>query len=148
MSQQLSLATGQDTARILIGGFVATLVITLLMYFGAPMMTGAPMDIAGELSRMVGTPWVVGMMAHFILGTVVFPFTYAYVAHSLLPGNDVVRGLLWGATLWFIAMLVMAPMMGKGVFMGAAPAAMSSLIGHLAYGLVLGLIVPPAWSHP
>ena len=35
-----------------------------------------------------------------------------------------------------------APMMGKAIFMGAMPPAVASLIGHLAYGLVLSLIVP------
>jgi hypothetical protein len=54
----------------------------------------------------------------------------------------VVRGLTWGALLWIVAMLVMSPMMGKGIFMGAVPTAVASLMGHLAMGVVLALIVP------
>lgn len=39
-------------------------------------------------------------------------------------------------------MVAMSPMMGKGFFMVGMPPAVASLVGHLAYGLVLGLIVP------
>ena len=127
--------------RTLIGGFAATLVITLMMYFGARMMLGAPMDIAGELGAMLGLPWAVGMAIHFALGTVVFSYIYSF-AGNMLPGPNVVGGVLWGILLWVAAMLVTSPMMGKGFFMGGVPAAMASLLGHVAYGAVLGLIVP------
>lgn len=143
MNQKLT-STYPETARILIGGLAATIVITVMMYFGASMMTGAPMDIAGELARMIGAPWVLGMVIHFVLGTVVFSFAYTLVVSKFLLGNGVIRGLIWGVILWLIAMLMMGPMMGKGVFMGAMPAAIASLVGHLAYGLTLGLIVPIA----
>ena len=126
---------------ILIGGFAATVVITLMMYFGARMMLGAPMDIAGELGAMLGLPWPVGMAIHFALGTVVFSYIYSFIGNRL-PGPNVVGGVLWGILLWVVAMLVTSPMMGKGFFMGGIPAAMASLLGHVAYGAVLALIVP------
>ena len=128
--------------RVLIGGFAATIVITMMMYFGASMMIGAPMDIAGELSSMIGTPWITGMIAHFVLGTVVFSFAYARLVSGLLPGPPPVRGMIWGVVLWLIAMLIMSPMMGKGLLMGGTKPAVASLLGHLAFGLVLGMIVP------
>ena len=37
-------------ARVLLAGLAATLLLTLMMYKGAPMITGKAMDIAGELS--------------------------------------------------------------------------------------------------
>lgn len=132
---------GLPHGRILIGGFAATIVITLMMYFGARMMLGAPMDIAAELGAMMGLPWPVGMAIHFVLGTLMFSYAYVFVG-TRLPGPGVVRGVLWGILLWVVAMLMTSPMMGKGLFMGAAPAAMASLLGHVAYGAVLGLIVP------
>ncbi len=142
MNEHIAIADHLDSGRILAGGFVATIVITLMMYFGATMMTGEPMDIAGELAGMIGAPWILGMIIHFVLGTVVFSFAYAYIAPRFLPGSGAVRGLLWGMILWLAAMLVMGPMMGKGLFIGGMSAAIPSLLGHLAFGLVLGLIVP------
>jgi len=136
-----------DVTRTLIGGFAATIVITLMMYFGASMMIGAPMDIAGELARMIGAPWLLGMVMHFVLGTAIFAFAYVFVAPMILPGNAPIRGMTWGIVLWLVAMLMMSPMMGKGLFMGAMPAAVASLVGHLAYGLTLGMIVPIPAKH-
>ena len=147
MSQTTAIAHHMDTARILMGGFAATIVITFMMYFGASIMIGAPMDIAGELARMIGAPWILGMLIHFALGTATFSFAYAIVAPRFLPGNAAVRGLIWGVVLWLVAMLMMSPMMGKGLFMGATPAAVASLVGHLAYGLTLGMIVPSNTKH-
>jgi hypothetical protein len=50
---------------------------------------------------------------------------------------------MWSVVLWLIAQTVVMPMMGAGVFssaMGGAMAAMGSLIGHLLYGSLLGVI--------
>jgi hypothetical protein len=134
--------TDVSPLRILLGGVASTVVVTMMMYFGARMMLGAPMDIAGELSGMLGLPWMAGMVMHLVLGMVVFSFAYALIVGPRLPGNAVVRGLIWGTLLWIVAMLVMSPMMGKGIFMGAMPPAVASLMGHLAMGVVLALIVP------
>ncbi|MCU7936554.1 MAG: hypothetical protein KZQ99_17035 [Candidatus Thiodiazotropha sp. (ex Dulcina madagascariensis)] len=128
--------------RTLAGGLVATVVVTAMMYFGASMMLGAPMDIAGELGAMLNVPWLLGMVMHFMTGTVIFSFAYALVVGPRLPGHAAIRGMIWGFVLWLIAMLAMSPMMGKGFFMGAMPPAVVSLMGHLAYGVVLGLMVP------
>jgi len=141
MSQTFATESHAPVSQILIGGFVGTIFITLMMYFGASMMIGAPMDIAAELARMIGVPWMVGMVMHFILGTVVFSCAYGLVAARFLPGGGVVSGVMWGVFLWLVAMIMMSPMMGKGLFMGAMPPAMASLFGHMAYGLTLGKIV-------
>ncbi len=147
MSPTTTITKHIDTSRTLMGGFAATIVITLMMYFGASMMIGAPMDIAGELARMIGAPWIFGMLIHFVLGTATFSFAYAFAAPRFLPGNAPIRGISWGIALWLVAMVMMSPMMGKGLFMGAMPVAMASLVGHLAYGLTLGMIVPIPAKH-
>ena len=133
-------------ARVLLAGLAATLLLTLMMYKGAPMITGKAMDIAGELGAMMALPWGMGMAVHFILGVLMFPAAYVLFAQSRLPGTAVVTGILWGLLLWVVAMLIMSPMMGKGIFMGAAPAAITSLMGHAAYGGVLGAIIGSATS--
>jgi hypothetical protein len=45
--------------------------------------------------------------------------------------------------LWLLAQLIVMPMMGGGVFsakMGGLMTAIGSLIGHVAYGALLGAI--------
>ncbi len=130
----------QSWRKLLLAGVFATIVLTLMMYFVAPMMTGSAIDIAYELSAMVGMPWVAGMIAHLGLGIVVFPLVYVAVLRRWLSGPPAVRGLIWGLLLWLIAMLVTSPMMGKGLFMGGPPPAMASLIAHAVYGGLLGAI--------
>ena len=50
------------------------------------------------------------------------------------------KGITWGLVLWLLAQVVMMPMMGAGFFSVSVMPAMGSLIGHLAYGWLLGWI--------
>lgn len=122
-------------------GFVATLVMTVLMYM-APMMGMPEMDIAGMLGNFLGIGWTMGMIVHFINGTIIFPLVYAYLIYRILPGSATARGVGWGLILFLLAQIVVMPMMGGGVFSSATPApmmmVMGSLLGHLLYGAVLG----------
>lgn len=130
-----------DTGRTLLAGLVATLVLTAIMYWIAPLMLGQPMDVAGMLSGMTGTSWSVGMVMHFLLGVLVFPLVYALILYTRLPGAPWLRGAIWGLVLWLIAEIVVVPMAGGGVFhaaMGGAMAAIASMMGHFVYGAVLG----------
>jgi hypothetical protein len=61
-----------NLVRTMLGGFAGTVAITLTMYFVSPMM-GVKMDIAGSLGKMLGGSWALGMMMHFINGTIIFP---------------------------------------------------------------------------
>ncbi len=129
-------------ARAALGGFLGTLAMTAMMYIVAPMM-GLRMDIAAMLGSMLGGSWAAGLMMHFVNGSVIFPGIYAYALYRHLPGSPAVRGTIWGAALWLIAQTIVMPMMGAGLFtsaMGGMMAAMGSLIGHVLYGTVLGVI--------
>jgi hypothetical protein len=51
--------------------------------------------------------------------------------------------MLWGGLIWFVAEVVMAPMLGAEIFgaaLGGLPAAMRALLGYLVYGATLGAI--------
>jgi len=129
-----------DWSRSLLGGFVGTLALTLMMYGVAPMMGAGKMDIAGMLGKMFGGWWI-GMLMHFFNGIVIFPLIYALILYRMLPGSPVVKGMMWAAILWLISQLMVMPMMGAGVFSmneGGMMAAIGSLIGHLIYGSLLG----------
>jgi uncharacterized membrane protein YagU involved in acid resistance len=131
-----------NPVRAMVGGFAGTVVMTAMMYVVAPMM-GLNMDIAQMLGSMLGNSWMAGMMMHFVNGTVIFPLIYVYVLYAWLPGSPLVKGILWGVILWFLAQAVVMPMMGGGFFssaMGGMMAVMGSLMGHLLYGGLLGAI--------
>lgn len=129
-------------ARAVLGGFVGTLAMTAMMYFVAPMM-GLRMDIAAMLGSMLGGSWAAGLMVHFLNGTVIFPAIYIFVLYARLPGSAVIKGTTWGVVLWLMAQVIVMPMMGGGLFssaMGGMMAAMGSLVGHVLYGSLLGVI--------
>jgi hypothetical protein len=137
---------GPPLSRVFLGGFAATLAITMMMYLIAPMM-GLNMDIAQMLGSMLGGSWWAGMLMHFMLGTVVFPLAYSFVLYHFLPGSPVVKGITFGAALWLVAQIVVMPMMGAGFFSsnaGGMMASIGSLMGHLLFGSVLGLLAQPA----
>jgi hypothetical protein len=142
VKQETQMGTHPTFARAALGGFVGTLAMTAMMYLVAPMM-GLHMDIAAMLGSMLGGSWTTGLMMHVVNGSVIFPAIYAYALYAHLPGSPAIRGTVWGVALWLIAQTVVMPMMGAGVFssaMGGMMAAMGSLIGHVLYGSLLGVI--------
>lgn len=131
-----------NLGRAVLGGLAGTVALTILMYVGAPMMGIGKMDIAAMLGSMLGG-WGMGMLMHFINGTVLFPSIYALILFSKLRGSPVTKGVTWGVTLWLVAGLMVMPMMGAGFFgtaHGGLTAAVASLMGHTIYGALLGVI--------
>ena len=128
--------------KTIAGGFIGTVMLTLMMRFVAPMM-GVRMDIVAKLGEMTHTGMAGGLFVHFLNGTVIFPLIYAYLLYRFLPGAPWQKGLLWGAILWLVLETVMMPMTGGGIFSretGGMKAVMAALIGHLVYGAILGAI--------
>jgi uncharacterized membrane protein YagU involved in acid resistance len=129
-------------SRAALGGFLGSVAMTAMMYVVAAMM-GLHMDIAAMLGSMLGGSWTAGLMVHFVNGSVIFPAIYAQALYAHLPGSPLIRGTAWGVGLWLIAQTVVMPMMGGGMFsaaMGGMMAAMGSLIGHVLYGSLLGVV--------
>ncbi len=115
--------------------------MTAMMYVIAPMMLGRPMDVAASLGSMLGGSWAMGMLMHLINGSVIFPLVFAFVLYRVLPGEPWLKGTVWGLVLWFLSQAVVTPMMGGGIFSarsGGLMAVIASLLGHAAYGVVLG----------
>lgn len=132
-----------NIGKVVLGGFAGTVVITIMMYVVSPMMMGMRMDIADMLGSMLGIGWTMGMIMHFVNGTIIFPAVYAFVLYGWLPGSPAVKGATWGAILWLLAQIMVMPMAGAGFFssaMGGMMAVVGSLVGHLLYGALLGVI--------
>lgn len=137
--------------RAIAGGLVGTILLTLMMRFVAPMMTGQKMDVAGKLGDMTGMGPIAGMIMHFLVGSVIFGLIYAFVLFRFLPGAPWQKGLLSGVIFWLGLEILMMPMMGGGFFssqMGGMKIVVAALIAHLVYGAALGLIAGSTPAKP
>ena len=131
----------EKLTRALAGGFVGTVVFTLMGLFVAPHVIGQPMDVAALMAPMFGGSHTAGVIAHFVTGTVVFPIAYLILGIRHLPGPAWLRGAIFMIPLYLIAMAVVMPLLGQGFFFGSPPKAMVALIGHVVFGLVMGAII-------
>jgi uncharacterized membrane protein YagU involved in acid resistance len=125
--------------RAIIGGFVGTVVFTLMMTFLAPVMLGHPMDIAAVLGTFTGLGKPAGVVMHFLLGTVGYAIAFVIVG-PYLPGPGWLRGVIFMTAIWFLAGLIAMPILGVGLFFGGVKEAIAALIGHVALGAILGSI--------
>ena len=140
-----------SVGRAIAGGLVGTILLTLMMRFVAPMMTGQKMDVAGKLGDMTGMGPIAGMIMHFLVGSVIFGLIYALALFRFLPGAPWQKGLLSGVIFWLGLEILMMPMMGGGLFssqMGGMKIVVAALIAHLVYGAALGLIAGSTAAKP
>lgn len=133
-----------DTKRAVLAGIVGTAVMTVLLLW-APIV-GLPSLAIGELlSTFLAVSVAVlrvgptgGWTIHILIG-IAFALLYAGVFARRLPGGPVGRGALYGFLIFLLAQLVFMPAVGAGVFSRGDPGMLlGSLLGHLAYGAVVG----------
>lgn len=134
------------TTQAVIAGIVATAMMTAVMFL-APLMGLPRMNVAEMLHGMVGIPVWLGWVMHFVIG-IVFAVAYVQWFNFRLPiENDLVRGMVYGVLVFVFAQVMMMLMRAMG--MGAEPGpeanmvmmAIGSFIGHLVFGLGLGLFI-------
>jgi hypothetical protein len=127
--------------KTLIGGLIATIAMTVIMII-APMMGMPKMSIGNMLASFMGVPEIVGWIMHFMIG-IIWAGVYVYFVCDKLNTSDAVKGMIFALAPWLIMQVMVMPMMGMGIFAAKAPHAgmvvMGTLIGHLVYGLVLGI---------
>jgi hypothetical protein len=132
----------ENMSSILKGGLIATAAMTLLMMV-APMMGMPKMPIGEMLAGFMGIPVAFGWIAHFMIG-VVLAAAYVVFWKDRLSVKPAVKGMLFALIPFFMAQIIVMPMMGAGLFSmnSGAPMmmVMGSLIGHLVYGAVLGIV--------
>ena len=127
-------------AKAMVGGLLGTLLQTLMVYGVAPVMAGHAMNVEVLLEHSCAP----GMPAHLLSGGVIFPLGYILLSSQSFSGPPVLQGMLWAGLIWFVAEVIMAPMLGAEVFstaLGGLPAALRALLGYLVYGATLGSIV-------
>ena len=81
-----------------------------------------------------------GWVVHFIVG-VLLALLYAGVFAERLPGSPVWRGATYGVLVFILAQALFMPLVGGGFFSrGDVELLLGSLLGHIAYGIVVGWI--------
>ncbi|MBI4297693.1 MAG: hypothetical protein HY676_04100 [Chloroflexi bacterium] len=152
-----------DIGRAVLGGLVGTIAMTLVMTMGTRLM-GIDMDMPMTLGTMFlskGTAaWVLGLMAHLMMGIVFFiiyaALIRAFGIHSAVAGWTALFGAIHAliAGMAFGMMPVLHPRMATEPPVGTdrvpAPGVMGTQLGmmapmaivavHVIYGLVGGAI--------
>jgi len=130
----------------LISGVVATVVMTAFTFMASLM--GFEMNIPKMLAATMGAPIIIGWMAHFMVGEIL-ALGYAIIFLSKThKSSDLKTGALFGLIPWIIAQVMVMPMMTimsggsyfDGFFSDSIMISMASLVGHLIYGAILGLL--------
>lgn len=130
-------------------GIVATTALTLFTFM-APLM-GIEMDSPAMLAGTMGAPIIVGWLAHFMIGIVLAINFAALFFPNVSSENKIKSSILFSLIPWLMSQIVVMPMMvilkggsyGDGLFSGSVVLAGASLMGHLLYGVVLGLVYKP-----
>lgn len=122
-----------------LSGVVAGIVFAFFLLLGGMSET---------LGGIIGMPSKLGgMMVHFIISIIaglVFAFVFGWLIHSWFTA--IFWGLLFGIGMWIIGPMTLLPTLSAGdtLFVKWNLAGLQSniqpLIGHLVYGLVLGLV--------
>ena len=125
----------------ILGGIVATAVLSGLMLMKNAMGIMPQLDMIKMLSSMMGVSMAAAWMAHFGIGAM-WGALFA-LAYRVIPGGTaVVKGMLLLTGAWLLMMVMVMPMAGAGLFgmhMGLM-APMMTLVLHLVFGAVLGLV--------
>lgn len=126
----------------IIAGFVATAVLSIIMIIKAAAGLLPELDIIQMLSGMLGGAPVMGWVAHFSIGALLWGTVFA-VLNDSIPGNSqITKGLALSIVAWLLMMVIVMPIAGAGVFglnIGIMAPVMT-LVLHLVYGAVLGWV--------
>jgi hypothetical protein len=123
----------------LISGFVATIVLSILMVMKAKMGVMPDLNAIKMLAGMMHAPLLMGWVAHFMIGTVVWGLLFAALVDRL-PGGVMTSAIVFSMGAWLMMMLGPMPMAGAGLFgmhIGMM-APVATLMLHIIWGVVLG----------
>jgi len=129
-----------SNVRGIVAGLIATVVLSILMVLKGRMGVMPELDVIAMLAGQMGGQVMMGWIAHFVIGAIIYGLAFANIGSSLPGGSDTIRGVALAVIGWLIMMIVIMPMMGNGFFamnMGMM-AAVATLILHIIFGAVLG----------
>jgi hypothetical protein len=123
----------------LISGFIATVVLSILMIVKAKMGVMPELNAIKMLADMMNASLMMGWIAHFMIGTVVWGILFSLLVKRI-PGGTIVSALVFSIATWLMMMIGLMPMSGAGLFgihLGMM-APMATLMLHIIWGGVLG----------
>ena len=130
----------------LAAGFIATVVLSMMMVAKAQMGLMPDLNVIAMLSRMAHAKMslpaspVTGWVLHFMIGTVAWGLAFATLFHRI-PGTKAwQKGILFAIGAWVLMMVGPMPMAGAGLFgshLGMAAPVMTLML-HILFGAVLG----------
>lgn len=123
----------------ILSAFIATIVLSLIMVLKAKMGVMPQLNAIAMLAGMMGKPLIMGWVAHFVIGTLVWGILFALLVDKL-PGSTMTSALIFSVLAWLLMMLGVMPMAGAGLFgmnIGIM-APVATLVLHLIWGFVLG----------
>lgn len=124
----------------LFAGFVATASLTILMIAKSAMGFMPELDVVNMLANMMHSSIAIGWVAHFVIGTVIWGVSFAYLVDKL-PGGPMSSGILFSIGAWIVMMIATMPLAGAGV-LGLRLGMMvpvATLVLHILWGAMLGL---------
>jgi hypothetical protein len=131
-----------------IAGFIATLVLTVLMMMKKMMGVMPELDPVHMMSVMAAqkmgmeTNMMVGWVMHFMIGAVAWGGAFAVLNNILPTQNQTIKGIILGIGAWLIMMVGPMVMAGNGLFglaLGPMAPVMTFML-HIVFGVVLGLV--------
>ena len=132
----------QNISAGLLAGFVATVVLSVMMVIKGMMGVMPELDVAAMIGMMMGASVAVGWVIPFMIGTIAWGGGFA-VLYNVIPGSSaMLKGIVFGIAAWLGMMIMIMPMAGAGLFgmnMGIM-APMMTLVLHVIFGAVLGAV--------
>jgi hypothetical protein len=131
-----SITLGQRIVGGVIGGVAGGLAFGAMM--SAMGMLPMVASVVGSESTVVG--FLYHMFNSVVIGAI---FGLLFGAQSRTYGLGAALGLLYGVIWWVLGPMILMPLLlGMGLQFGAAftPPMLMSLVGHLLYGLITGLL--------
>jgi hypothetical protein len=135
---QMLADLSEQTERALAAGFIATMIATILIYYGATVFGLKPLDLSALLAaRMANNP-MLGAMGHYVTGVIAYPAAFL-VFWRVLPGSSIAKGLIWGLITFILGQFVLMPLVNGGLLADtfAWRTIVVMLVGHIVYGFVL-----------
>lgn len=123
-----------------ISGFVATVVLSILMVAKAKMGVMPELNAIKMLAGMMGSSLIMGWVAHFVIGTIIWGVLFAVLVNKL-PGGIMGGAIIFSIGAWLLMMVGPMPIAGAGLFglnIGMM-APVATLVLHIIWGIVLGL---------
>jgi len=136
-SHKSSTSTSSFGRRVVagvVGGIAGGIVFGMMM---------AMMGLLPLLASMVGSESpIVGFLVHMMMSIMIGLGLTVLFGNRLLTsyGRGAVVGIVYGAIWWVLGPLMVMPMMLGGALFAIDVAALLSLMGHMIFGAILGLV--------